>query len=288
LKIILFLSQEMNKLILIELHKIFNKPRTYIGFVAIVLIVLAVQLGFYIEGEDLLDILIHNLKDQFIFQGKLINMYTVSYLIMNTLWIHVPILVALVTGDLIAGEANGGTFRMILTRPVSRTKLMIAKFIAGFTYSYLLIILLTILSLGFGFILFGKGDLVVLKTTINVFSAEDVFWRFMATMCYGILTMTTVAALSFLLSAISDNSLGPIIGTIAIIIGISIISTLGFSLLRPIIPYLFTTYLPSWQLFFDFEIDTGQLITAIVVQLVYILTFLGFTIIYFNRKDILT
>ena len=278
----------MNKLILIELYKIFTRPRTYIGFVAIIVIVLAVQMGFYVEGDELLDFLIHSLKDQFIFEGNLINMYTVSYVIMNTLWIHVPMLVALVTGDLIAGEANSGTFRMLLTRPISRTKLLMAKFIAGFTYSCLLIILLLVLSLGLGILLFGKGDLVVLKSTINIISADDAFWRFLLTALYGILTMTTVAALSFLLSSVSDNSLGPIIGTIAIIIGLTIISTLGFSILGPMVPCLFTTYLTSWQLFFDFEIDMIKLSRAIIVQVIYIVVFLGITIVYFNKKDILS
>lgn len=278
----------MNKLIFIELYKIFTKPRTYIGFGAIALIVLAVFFGFYFEGEELLDFLITNLKEQFYIEGNLINTYTITYVIMNSMWIHVPILVALITGDLIAGEANSGTFRMILIRPVSRTKLLIAKFIAGFTYSYLLILFLLLLSIGTGWLIFGFGDLVVLKSTINIISADDVVWRFIATYFYGVLSMTTVAALSFLFSALSDNALGPIVGTVAIIIAATIITTLGFSLLKPVIPYMFTTYLPSWQLFFDFEIDKLKLLRAVLVNVVYIFLFLGLTIYYFNKKDILS
>jgi len=129
---------------------------------------------------------------------------------------------------------------------------------------------------------------VVIKGTINFISADDTLWRFILTALYGIFTMTTVAALSFLLSAISDNALGPIIGTIAIVVGITIISTLGFDFMKPITPYLFTTYLPSWQLFFDFEIETAKLSRAIIVQIIYIAVFLGTTVVYFNKKDILS
>lgn len=278
----------MNRLIFLELYKIFTKPRTYIGFGAIALIVLAVFFGFYFEGEELLDFLIANMKEQFYIEGKLINSFTVTYVIMNSMWIHVPILVALVTGDLIAGEANSGTFRMVLTRPVSRTRLLVAKFIAGFTYLYILVLFLVLLSLGVGWIIFGMGDLVVLKSTINIISSDDVLWRFAATYGYGVLSMTTVAALSFLLSSVSDNSLGPIVGTVAIIIAVSIITTLGFSILRPVLPYLFTSYLSSWQLFFDFELDTAKIIKSIIVNIVYITVFISITLFYFNRKDILS
>jgi ABC-2 type transport system permease protein len=278
----------MHKLVKIELYKIFKRPRTYIGFGAIVLIVLAIQTGFYLEGEDLLDFLIQNLSERFILQGSLINSYTVTYVILNSLWIHVPILVALVTGDLIAGEANGGTFRFILTRPISRVKLIFAKFFAGFTYAGLLVILLMILSLGGGHFFYGEGDFIVIKSSINFINEDDALWRFFAAFGYGILSMTVVVALSFMLSAFTDNSIGPIVGTLAIIIGITVISSLGFSLLRPITPFLFTSYLSGWTLFFDPELVYNKIIQAIAVQLIYIAVFFGITVIYFKRKDILS
>ena len=278
----------MNKLVLIELYKIFTKPRTYIGFGAVFLIVVAIQLGFYFTGDELLDFVIQNLKESFIFEGKLINAYTVSYIVLTSLWIHIPILIALVTGDLIAGESNGGTFRLILTRPVSRTKLLFAKFFAGCTYIVMVIILMISLSVGLGAILFGSGDLLILKGSVNIFKADDALWRFGLAYGYGILSMTVVASLSIMLSAFAENSIGPIIGTFAIIMGLTIISTLGFSFLRPVIPYLFTTYLPSWQLFFDYELDSVKIAKAVFADLVYIFIFLSITFYYFRKKDILS
>jgi ABC-2 type transport system permease protein len=245
----------MRKLISIELYKIFSKPRTYIGFGAIIIIVLAIEFGILLEGDTMMGLIISNIKDRFIFEGNIINLYLVSYLVLNTLWIHVPILVALVTGDLLAGEANSGTFRLILTRPISRVQLVIAKFIAGWLYAVMLVAVMAILSIGVGLILFGPGDLMVVTNKVNVFSADDLLWRFAGAYAYGILSMTTVAALSFLLSSFADNSIGPIIGTVAMITGITIISTVGASLLGPVNKYIFTSYLPSWQLFF--QTDSG-------------------------------
>lgn len=278
----------MRKLISIELFKIFSKPRTYIGFGAIVIIVLALEFGILFEGDTMMGLIMQNIKDRFIFEGNVINLYLVSYVILNTLWIHVPILVALVTGDMLAGEANSGTFRLILTRPVSRVKLVLAKFIAGWIYAVMLVAVMAILSIGIGLILFGPGDLLVVTNKVNVFASSDVLWRFAGAYSYGILSMTTVAALSFLLSAFADNSIGPIIGTVAAIIGITIISTVGASLIGPVNRYLFTSYLPSWQLFFQTDSGLSSMSHAILVQVTYIIGFLGVTILYFRKKDILT
>jgi ABC-2 type transport system permease protein len=278
----------MRKLISIELFKIFSKPRTYIGFGAIIIIVLAIEFGILLEGDMMIGLIIQNIRDRFIFEGRIINQYLVSYLILNTLWIHVPILVALVTGDMLAGESNSGTFRLILTRPISRVQLVLAKFIAGWIYAVMLVAVMAILSMAIGLILFGPGDLLAVTNKVNVFSANDVLWRFAGAYAYGILSMTTVAALSFLLSAFADNSIGPIIGTIAMIIGITIISTVGASLLGPVNQYIFTSYLPSWQLFFQTGSGLSGMSHAILIQAIYIIGFLSVTILYFRRKDILS
>ena len=55
--------------------------------------------------------------DQFDIHGNILNGYLVAYLILQSLLIHIPLLVALVAGDALAGEANMGTLRLVLTRP---------------------------------------------------------------------------------------------------------------------------------------------------------------------------
>ena len=278
----------MRQLINIELFKIFTKPRTYIGFGAIFVIIVAIQVGIKIKGDEMVGMIIETLSDKFIFEGKLINMYSVGYIILNTLWIHVPILVALVTGDLLAGEANSGTYRILLTRPISRVKLIISKFIAGWVYTTMLIIFMILLSVVVGGILFGTGDLLVMTTKVSIISSDDLVWRFLAAYSYGLLCMTTVAAMSYLLSAMSDNSIGPIVGTIALIIGITVISTVGKSLLEPVLPYFFTTYLTSWQKFFDTEFTMNMISHDILIQFIYIFGFFFITLFYFRKKDILS
>jgi len=278
----------MYSLILFELIKIFKNPRTYISFLSVLLIIAAFFLGMYFEGENIISFVTQNLEDNFQLEGKIINVYLVSYLLMNTLLIHIPILICLVTGDLIAGEASKGTLRLILTRPYSRFQIYFSKYMAGFIYTSILILFMFLLSFGLGQALFGEGDLIVVRKLVNVFSMDDVFWRFVYAYGFGLLSMLVVASLSFMISAFTKNAIGPIVGTIAILIGLNIITALGMSALRPIAPYLFNIHFVKWQYFFEFDIEWDKLYFAGVVQLVYILVFFSIGFYHFNKKDILT
>ena len=167
----------MIKLIQLELFKIIKRPRTYIGFIAIFIIVGALQSAMYFEGESLIAIGIQNLRDDFKLEGKIINVNLMTYILLNSLIVQIPILICLVTGDAIAGEASSGTLRLILQRPYSRAKIYIAKSITGFIYTLSLLLFLALMTYGLGYVLFGSGDLIVLRRGVHVFSENDVWWR---------------------------------------------------------------------------------------------------------------
>ena len=278
----------MIRLINIELFKIVKKPRTYIGFLAIFLIVGALQLAMYFEGEELISIAIQNLEIDFRLEGKIINANLLTYILLYSIIIHIPILICLVTGDAIAGEAATGTLRLILQRPFKRTEIYIAKAITGFIYAIALMVFLAGMTYGLGLLLFGTGDLIVLRRGVTVIASDDVTWRFFYAFCSGTLSMIVVASLSMMISSFVNNAIGPIVGTIAILIGLNIIFTLGAPIFKDILPYVFTSHFIKWQYFFDFDIDKLVLQQSVVVQFVYILIFNLIGIWNFNRKDILT
>lgn len=278
----------MIRLINIELFKIVKKPRTYIGFLAIFLIVGALQLAMYFEGEELISIAIQNLENDFRLEGKIINANLLTYILLNSIIIHIPILICLVTGDAIAGEAATGTLRLILQRPFKRSEIYIAKAITGFLYTISLMVFLAGMTYGLGLLLFGTGDLIVLRRGVTVIASDDVTWRFFCAFCSGTLSMIVVASLSMMISSFVNNAIGPIVGTIAILIGLNIIFTLGAPIFKDILPYIFTSHITKWQYFFDFDIDKLVLQQSVVVQFVYILIFNLVGIWNFNRKDILT
>jgi ABC-2 type transport system permease protein len=270
----------------IELYKIFARPRTYISFGAIIVLVLGIQGAIYADGQKLLDFTTQNLQENFDFSGNLLNGYFTSYIILNTLWVHIPLLVALVVGDLIAGEANMGTTRFIFTRTISRTQLLTAKFISATIYCFLVVLFLCVSSLFSGLILFGDGDLIVLRNTINIFSADDVLWRFIAAFSFGLLAMMVVSSISFLLSAMADNSVGPIIGTMAIILAFTVFSSLDLSIFHYLRPYMFTSYMSDWRNFFDYEIDWNKIYTSITILVFHVVLLFSITLFYYHKKDI--
>jgi ABC-2 type transport system permease protein len=273
----------------IELYKIFKKWRTYIGFIAIAVLVPIIQLAMLAEGERSLDFMTRNLQQSFVFVGNLLNGYLISYIILNSLVVHIPFLIALVAGDLLAGEATAGTYRLLITRPVSRFKLITAKFFSGIIYTNLLVLWLAIISLGLGIFIFGVGELIVIKNSgIIIFSKSDILWRFLIGYVFASLSMMVVASLAFLFSSLVENSIGPIVSTMAIIIAFLIISAIDIDLFQKAKPFLFTTYMSSWRLFFDDPIDFSKILESTFILSGHILAFFGATIYIFYKKDILT
>lgn len=291
----------MISLIRIELFKIFKKPRTYISFAAVLIIIWLIQLGFYAEGEKYLGFSLQGMSESFLIEGKILNGFLVCFIILQTLLVHIPLLVALVAGDMVSGEANQGTLRMLLTRPISRSTLMICKFIAAVIYTIALLVWLAIWSLFFSVFIFGKGDMLIMKSdVITQILASDALWRYFAAFCFATLAMITVTGLAFLLSVFASNSIGPIIATMAVVVLFTIIQTLDLPLFNAVKPFLFTTHMLAWKGFFDVQMNAAneQIIGSIqdlpgilssgAVLVIHILIFLGIAIFVFRRKDILT
>lgn len=279
----------MISLVKIELYKIFKKWRTYIGFIAIGLLVSILHLAMHFEGSNTINSLTQGIQQSFVFVGNLLNGYFLSYLILNSLAIHVPFLIALVTGDLLAGEATAGTYRLLLVRPVSRTQVITAKFLAGILYTCLLILWLAFLSLIVGIIIFGTGELLVFGGDgIIIFEKSDILWRFLLAYGFAALGMSVIATLAFLFSSLVENSIGPIVTTMAVIIVFLIISNIQIDFFQTIKPYLFTNYILSWRLFFDSPLDASEIIKAVSILFAHIVVLFSITLLVFKRKDILT
>jgi ABC-2 type transport system permease protein len=276
-------------LISIELSKIFRKWRTYIGFLAIAILVPIIQIAMLVEGERSINFMTRNLQQSFVFVGNLLNGYLISYAILNALVVHIPFLITLVAGDLLAGEATAGTYRILVTRPVSRFKIVFSKFLSGLIYTNLLVLFLAIMSLGVGLLIFGVGELIVIKNVnILILSRTDVLWRFIMAYGFATLSMTVVLALTFLFSSLVENAIGPIVSTMAIIIVFVIVSALDIEFFQSIRPYLFTNYMQSWRSFFADPIDVQDILKSAAVLTAHIVVFFGATVYIFNKKDILS
>ncbi|HQX97979.1 MAG TPA: ABC transporter permease subunit [Chitinophagaceae bacterium] len=296
----------MWKLLKIELFKIFKRPRTYIAFGAIAAIVFLIQIALKYDGKSYIDLLLSNLSGSFEFnddfKDKLLNGYLICFVILNTLLIQMPLLIALISGDAIAGEANMGTLRLAMTKPISRTEYMLVKFTASFIYTLALLVVMALLALFGSMLIFGTNDMVVLRSEgIEQIKNFDVLWRYFAAFGYAAVALTTVSALAFLLSVFAENSIGPIIATMSIVIVFTILSEMNIPIYDETIkPYLFTSHMVAWKGFFYVKANAEgttingsienlpAVLRSLGILIVYIFVFLGAAIWVFRKKDILT
>ncbi len=291
----------MWSLIQIELYKIFRRPRTYIAFGAIAALIIVIQLGLKIDGEAYASFLMKDIKDTLTVDGKVLNGYLICYILLQLLLVHVPLLVALIAADMISGEANLGTLRLLLSTPNSRTKWVLAKFVAASIYTILLLIWLAFLALFVSMWIFGTDDLFLMKSNyVVLIQQNDVLWRYVGAFVFASFSLLTVTSLGFLLSTLSNNSIGPIVGTMSAIVFFTILSTLNIPLFNLVKPYLFTTHMNNWKEFFDIKVNINneaimgsilnipKIKTSLVVLLLHIILFVTASIFIIKKKDILS
>jgi ABC-2 type transport system permease protein len=97
-----------------------------------------------------------------------------------------------------------------------------------------------------------------------------------------------IATLSLTLSCFSENSIGPIVSTMAIIIIFTIIGALDLPVLQKIQPFLFTEHMVTWRNFFEDPLPVGKIVTSAGILLIHIVGLLSIAVYKFNRKDILS
>jgi ABC-2 type transport system permease protein len=294
-------------LLKIELFKISKRPRTYIAFVAIAAIVGIFQFAFKADGQTYMDLVLQNVKDSFeLDKMKAINGYFMCYIILNTLLIQVPILVALIAADSISGEANMGTLRLLVSKPISRTELILVKFAAATIFTLLLLLWMAVTALLMSMLIFGVDDMLIFRvkgedSQILQITKDDIIWRYCAAFAYATVALTVIAALSLFLSIFAENSIGPIIATVCIVIVCTIISNINVPIIdKNIKPFLFTSYLVGWKGFFYIGTGTdgvpikgslenwAAIRNSLLILLGHIIVIVSASVWAFKRKDILS
>lgn len=272
----------------VELVKIFSKWRTFIGFMVIGVIIPVVIVAMKVEGMRFFQYSTQALQQAFTFTGNLMNGYTVSYIILGLLYIHVPFLTTLVAGDILAGEATAGTYRVLLIRPVSRFTVVTAKWIASTLYANLLVLVMALLSVGIGVLVLGTGEVIAVRSHIVILAQDDVIWRLACAYAFAALSMSTVSSIAFLFSSLVENAIGPIMTTMGIIIVLTILSSIDLPLFDPLRSIAFTSHMIGWRFFFDQAVDWSRVATSVLVLVGHIAVCYGATLYIMKRKDILT
>jgi len=187
-----------------ELWKLFGKKRTYIGFGAFVVAQTAMLLIFkYTHWQENFR---HLLEDNGYAASEYISALTVAlFMIWPQTQLLLPLYVTLVGGDLVAKEVEDGTLRMILSRPVSRLRLLLVKWLAGIIFTAVLSMSLGIIALVFarinfpwnGMFVFGRTET---ESVFSIFSPEQGLALYAISQVLLIVNAITLLSVAFMFS----------------------------------------------------------------------------------------
>jgi ABC-2 type transport system permease protein len=182
--------------------------------------------------------------------GKMKTAELLSYMLLRVpiaLDLLLPLMLATITGGLLAGERHLGTLRTLLTRPVSRPALYLAKLLAAWVCALALTAFLGLLGLGLGYALFGGGDLLPLDSgSLTILAEKTALLRLGEGYLLAALAMTAVASLGMMFSSFCDNPLTAAGLTVAFLLISGALGLMGQGLLpyfEAWRPHLLTTHL---------------------------------------------
>lgn len=271
-------------MILVEMRKLARRPRTWVTLLLLdglpVLVAVLVKItkigprpG---QGPTFLSAV---LNDGSLFPAAALAIVLPLFL---------PISVSVISGDAVAGEAQAGTLRYLLIRPVSRTKLLVAKLISVWAF----VVASVLLVAGTGFIVgrtmfsVPQGGTVVVITTVSgtPLTTGQIAIRTFLAIGYVTLSMLGVAAMGLFLSTITDSPLTAALGAMALLISSSVLLTLDAA--RSLQPYLPTRYWLAFTDMFRDPILWRNIERGVLLQAVYVVVLLGAAWANFATKDV--
>lgn len=234
--------------------------------------------------------------------------------------VFLPVAVAVVAGDSIAGEATTGTLRYLLVRPVGRTRLLAAKLVSVTAYVLMVVLAVTITAYATGVFLLGpsraaavglapaggpgtgSGGLAgpgvagqaptagqaagsaVTSLSGAPLSLLQLAERIAGAIAFITVSMLGVAAIALFLSTITDSALGSALGALAALVASEVLVTLNAATV--VQPYLPTRYWLAWIDFFRQPIFWRDIQRGFGIQAVYVAVFLAAAWANFSTKDI--
>jgi ABC-2 type transport system permease protein len=225
-----------------------------------------------------------------------------------------PVAVAVVAGDSIAGEASAGTLRYLLARPVGRTRLLVAKLISVTTFTLVAVIAVTVTSYATGVLILGPSRAAAVGTgglsgsigpggnglptaglqagaAITSLSGAplttlELVERVLGAMAFITVSMLGVAAIAIFLSTLADSALGAALGALAALVASEVLVTLNAA--SAVQPFLPTRYWLAWIDFFRQPIFWRDIQRGFAIQAVYVAVFLAAAWANFATRDITT
>lgn len=259
-----------------ELRKLAAQKRTYIGLGAAVLIPLLFVVSFLVDGSGDMDgVPLGRYATETGLAMPLVGLYFGS-------GFFLPLIAAIVAGDIVASEDQHGTLKTILTRSVDRWQIYLAKVFAALTY------VAAALGLYLGVALVAAGAAWGFDPLVSLSGTEIPVGRSLlliaASAAISTVVLATFGSIAVLLSSLTRNSAAAIAGTLFLTIVLQVLNEI--SSLDAIHPYLLTEQFDAWQGFLREPVDWSPITQALWVSAAYAVpvTAVGFTA--FLRRDV--
>ena len=221
-----------------ELRKLISQKRTYLGLglaAILPLIFVLIQNLHNHRGHDQGNIFASHITQSGLATPVLMLLFLSLFML--------PLIAALVAGDVVANEDGNGTLKTILTRSVDRGQVFAAKTLAAMTYATAAVFLSAIVATVAGIASWGFNHVVTFSGSI-VSAPEGLLLVFAANACY-LIPLLAVTAIGVLLSTTTRNSAAAVVGTVGFVILLYIVS--GIPGIEGVKPYLLTGQFESWQ-----------------------------------------
>ena len=260
-----------------ELRKLLAQKRTFIGLGAAVAVPLIFVIALSADNNG-------GGPDELPFSGYVRETgfaVPLVCLAFGAFWL-LPLITALVAGDIVATEDQNGTLKTILTRSVERWHVFAGKVLAALTYTAVVLVAYVGIALVAGGLVWGFDPLTTLSGT-RIGAGRALVLTGAGTLAY-LLPMGAMAAIGLLLSTLTRNSAAAVVGTLMFSIFVQIIGTI--SALDALDPYLLSTQFNAWQGILREPADWDPVIRSAWVCALYALPALGWALTTFLRRDV--
>jgi len=205
--------------------------------------------------------------------------------------VFLPITVAIVAGDTVAGEASAGMLRYLLVRPVGRLRLLVAKLVSVAAFVLLAVLFVTLTSYVVGVAAFGFGADAAVGgaggvTSLSgvVLTPAELAQRTAFTVGYLALCMLALGAIGLFFSTLTDSPLAAALGVLALVVTSAVLLPLDAA--EAVRFYLPTTHWLAWIDLFRDPILWTAVREGAAVQAGYVLVAFGAAWANFATKDI--
>ncbi|GAA4082380.1 ABC transporter permease [Nonomuraea soli] len=193
-----------------------------------------------------------------------------------------PVAVAVVAGDAIAGEAGTGTLRYLLTAPAGRGRLLAVKYLNAVLFGLALTLTVATAALLTGLVLFPAGDVTLLSGT--TISLGEGLLRVLAMVGYVAAGMAALAAVAVALSTFTEVAIGAIAATVVLIIVTQVLRAIPQ--LDWLAPYLLPTRWTGFDGLLRDPVPMSEIWQSLLAFGAYIVLFCSLAWARFTGKDI--